>query len=201
VSVGRGYVDDAAVTLRLHDAQLVLHAEQGAEHVGIEGGCVALGALLDYRSRLAFGARGIECCIDPGVDQSYFYPGAGCETVSLPDSELRKDILVLRTNPRVLLPRMIVLSLVNTKWGASRIHGELLMLGFEVAQSTVSKCWPLRAGMSKEILQHVFGPFFTTKKAGEGTGLGLSQVYGFVKESKGHIEIDSKPGQGTKRPP
>jgi signal transduction histidine kinase/ActR/RegA family two-component response regulator len=53
------------------------------------------------------------------------------------------------------------------------------------------------AGMSKEILQHAFEPFFTTKKAGEGTGLGLSQVQGFAKESKGHIEIDSKPGQGT----
>ena len=53
------------------------------------------------------------------------------------------------------------------------------------------------AGMSKEILQRVFEPFFTTKKAGQGTGLGLSQVYGFAKESKGHVEVDSKPGQGT----
>src|SRR5580704_1109430 len=59
------------------------------------------------------------CCIDPGVDHSYFYPGAGCETVSLLDSELRKDILVLRTNPRMLLTRMIVLPLVNIIW----LHG------------------------------------------------------------------------------
>lgn len=52
-------------------------------------------------------------------------------------------------------------------------------------------------GMSEDVLPHVFEPFFTTKDNGEGTGLGLSQVYGFVNQSGGHVRIESQVNRGT----
>jgi CheY-like chemotaxis protein len=52
-------------------------------------------------------------------------------------------------------------------------------------------------GMSGEVQSRAFEPFFTTKDVGKGSGLGLSQVYGFVTQSGGHVSIDSRPGEGT----
>jgi signal transduction histidine kinase len=52
-------------------------------------------------------------------------------------------------------------------------------------------------GMSQDVLEHAFEPFYTTKPQGQGTGLGLSMVYGFARQSEGYVRIESTPGRGA----
>jgi len=52
-------------------------------------------------------------------------------------------------------------------------------------------------GIDASVMTHVFDPFFTTKGVGEGTGLGLSQVFGFVKQSEGEVDVESRVGEGS----
>src|SRR5207244_6555728 len=65
VTIGRGDVDDAAAPLSLHHAQLMLHAEQRPEHIGVEGGGIGVGGLLRHRTGLAFGAGVVDGRVQP----------------------------------------------------------------------------------------------------------------------------------------
>jgi PAS domain S-box-containing protein len=69
--------------------------------------------------------------------------------------------------------------------------------GVEAGQYVVISVSDTGTGMSPAVVAQAFDPFFTTKPIGQGTGLGLSMVYGFAKQSEGHVRIDSKVGQGT----
>jgi CheY-like chemotaxis protein len=69
--------------------------------------------------------------------------------------------------------------------------------GLQPGEYAVLEVGDTGTGMSPETLKRVFEPFFTTKDVGKGSGLGLSMLYGFVRQSGGHVAINSIVGQGT----
>ncbi len=106
---------------------------------------------------------------------------------------LHTALLNLALNARDAMPDGGVLEIKMTNIvvnGRSR-HG---MLARIVRQAVCSRQWSWNA---PEVRDRVFEPFFTTKEVGKGTGLGLSMVYGFVRQSEGHVEIESTLGRGT----
>lgn len=119
---------------------------------------------------------------------------AGLWVVEVDANQLENALLNLAVNARDAMPVGGVLR-IGTANGVV-CDGEA---GPEVAPGehvalTVSDAG---TGMSDATMARVFEPFFTTKEAGKGTGLGLSMVYGFVKQSGGHVRIESKLGFGT----
>jgi CheY-like chemotaxis protein len=89
------------------------------------------------------------------------------------------------------------MSLVLNAIDAMPGGGQLTLRTWSDAKEVYCAVSDTGSGMSDEVRQRAFEPFFTTKQSGQGTGLGLSQVYGFVKQSGGHVKIYSEVGEGT----
>ncbi|MET0374769.1 MAG: PAS domain-containing protein [Rhizorhabdus sp.] len=110
-------------------------------------------------------------------------------------NQLENAILNLCINARDAMPDGGRITIeTSNKWLDHRSAAER---GLDPGQYVTLCVSDTGTGIEKDILQRVFDPFFTTKPIGEGTGLGLSMVYGFARQSHGHVRIYSEVGQGT----
>ena len=122
--------------------------------------------------------------------------GPGAFTVNADPTRMQQVVMNLAVNARDAMPEG-----GNLRFGLERIEiqpGESPPLPKMKAgawvQGTVSDTG---TGIPPDVLPHIFDPFFTTKGPGEGSGLGLAQVYGIVKQHEGEIDVQSQVGQGT----
>lgn len=110
-------------------------------------------------------------------------------------NQLESTLLNLVINARDAMPDGGVLTLAT----CNRVVGTDSQSGHDAAPGEYVSLLvrDTGTGMTAEISRHAFEPFFTTKQLGQGTGLGLSMVYGFARQSGGFVELESEPGAGT----
>ena len=131
----------------------------------------------DIRQSIAVGASDPRAFLDPG--------------------QFQQAMMNLIVNARDAMPNggQLTIETDCVNLGADRVSGHPdVEPGGRFAMVSVADTG---VGMDEEIRQRIFEPFFTTKEVGQGIGLGLAMVYGFVKQSGGIIECDSEPGTGT----
>ena len=127
----------------------------------------------------------IETHVEPTVWSARADPG-----------QLESAILNLVLNARDAMPRggRLVIDCRNAR---AATNGPLRRQGARAGEFVQIAVRDKGRGMTAEVRERALEPFFTTKKFGEGSGLGLSTVFGFVRQSGGYLEIESEPGAGT----
>jgi signal transduction histidine kinase len=123
-------------------------------------------------------------------------PARGVWPVRVDPAQLENAVINLAINARDAMPGGGTLRIDTANVGVPEDQAEP-ETGLAAGDYVLITVADTGSGMSPAIAARAVEPFFTTKEVGRGTGLGLSQVYGFVRQSGGHIEIDSEEGAGT----
>ncbi len=148
--------------------------------------------LLDLNSLVADTQRMLQRVIGEDIELiTQLEPELG--TVKADPGQLEQVIMNLAVNARDAMPnggRLVIRTANVFLEAGQRVTGP-------IASCVMIEASDTGCGMEAEIRSHIFEPFFTTKPKGSGTGLGLSTVYGIVKQSDGHVEVNSEPGKGT----
>lgn len=120
---------------------------------------------------------------------------AGLWNVKADPAQLESAVLNLAVNARDAMPKggKLTIETMNASVDAAYARQYSIPAG----QYVLIAVTDTGAGMSSDVMEKAFDPFYTTKEVGKGTGLGLSQVYGFVRQSGGHVKIYSEVNVGT----
>lgn len=116
--------------------------------------------------------------------------------VKVDPAQIEQVIVNLVVNARDAMPKGGTLTIATENVFVDEVFAQKY-LGLETGEYLLLSVTDTGIGMTKEIKAHIYEPFFTTKEKSNGTGLGLSTVFGIVNQAGGYIRVDSEPGQGA----
>jgi PAS domain S-box-containing protein len=178
---------DAAVAASKRAADLTQRLLAFARRQSLEAKPVDVNALVKSIGHLLRRTMGGAITIETVSDES-----AG---LALTDaSQLESALLNLAINARDAMPKGGTLTISTSR---IELDAPIGLPDLAAGSYVVVRVGDTGVGMTPEVLARVFDPFYTTKPIGQGTGLGLSMVYGFARQTGGHVRIESAPGEGT----
>jgi len=152
-------------------------------------------AVLDLNQTVEGMLKMLRRLIGENIDIAWL-PGRNLDTIKMDPAQVGQILANLCVNARDAIADIGKIS-IETKNVIFDDAYCMLHPGFHQGHYVLLAVSDNGCGMDKEILNHIFEPFFTSKEVGKGTGLGLSTVYGIVKQNEGFINVYSEPGTGT----